>query len=70
MKKRGLADDSTWYVSLMQQGYDYAAIGGAPDHYVIESWLEAPSRALPETEDWTFMRSVHDFARKFVKREK
>lgn len=28
LQKRGLADDSTWYVSMMQQGYDYALIGG------------------------------------------
>jgi hypothetical protein len=67
LKQRGLADDSTWYASLMQQGYDYALVDGAPDQYVIESWIDAPSRSLPETADFTFTRSVRDFAQKFVK---
>ena len=67
MKKRGLADDSTWYVSIMRQGYDYALVGGAPDQYVIESWVGAPSQSVPETGDFTFTRSVRDFAKKFVK---
>jgi len=68
MERRGLADDSTWYVSTMQQGYDYAAVEGTPDQYVIESWIGAPARCLPETGDFTFTRSVLDFSRKFVKR--
>jgi hypothetical protein len=68
MLKRGMADDSTWYVNVMQQGYDYAIIDGKPDQYVIESWVGAPSQSIPETADWTFTRSVRDFAKKFVKR--
>jgi len=69
LAKRGLADDSTWYVSIMQQGYDYAFIDGKPDQYVIESWLnDAPSRCVPETEQFSFTRSVLDFSRRFVKR--
>lgn len=67
MKKRGLADDSTWYVSIMRQGYDYALVNGAPDQYVIESWVDAPAQCVPETNDFTFTRSVRDFAKKFVK---
>jgi hypothetical protein len=69
MQRRGVADDSTWYVSTLQQGYDYTAVDGHPDAYVIESWIGAPSKCVPETADWTFTRSVRDFARKFVKRE-
>jgi hypothetical protein len=69
MKNRGLADDSTWYTSIMQQGYDYTSVEGTPDQYVIESWVGAPSRSVPETGDWTFTRSVLDFARKFVKQK-
>lgn len=68
MQHRGLADDSTWYVSIMRQGYDYAMVQGSPDQYVIESWIDAPSHSLPETDPWTFTRSVLDFTRKFVKR--
>jgi hypothetical protein len=67
LQRRGLADDATWYVSVMRQGYDYANVDGRPDQYVIESWIGAPSESVPETGDWTFTRSVLDFARRFVK---
>lgn len=67
MQHRGLADDSTWYTSIMQQGYDYVTVDGRPDHYVIESWVGAPSKMVPDSGDWTFTRSVRDFTRKFVK---
>jgi hypothetical protein len=43
---------------------------GAPDQYVVESWIEAPPHSVPETDAWTFTRSVLDFSRTFVKREK
>ena len=68
MQRKGLADDSTWYVSIMRQGYDYALVDGAPDHYVVQSWLEAPSACVPEAAPWTFTRSVLDFTRKFAAR--
>ena len=68
MERRCLADDSTWYVATMQQGYDYAAVDGAPQQYVIESWIDAPRRCLPETGEFTFTRCVRDFSRTFVKR--
>lgn len=68
LKRRGLADDSTWYVSVMQQGYDYALVGGTPDQYVIESWVGAPAACLPDTSGFTFTRTVRDFVQKFVKR--
>ena len=66
MQRRGLADDSTWYVGIQQQGYDYAMVDGAPDQYVVESWVGAPSNCVPETAEWTFTRSVLDFSRRFV----
>jgi len=69
LQRRGLADDSTWYVSIMQQGYDYALLQGAPEQYVIESWVSAPSQSVPETAPWTFTRSVLDFSRRFVPRD-
>jgi hypothetical protein len=68
LERRRLADDSTWYVSIMQQGYDYALVDGSPDQFVVQSWLNAPSRLLPETDEFTFTRSVLDFSRKFAKR--
>ena len=51
----------------MPQAQDYAGIGGAPDEYVIESWIGEPAETLPETAGWTFMRSVRDFVERFVK---
>ncbi|MFA6562222.1 MAG: hypothetical protein WCV00_09985 [Verrucomicrobiia bacterium] len=62
-----LADESTWYISIMHQGYSYAMVQGAPDQLVIESWIQAPSRCVPETAEWTFTRSVRDFCRRFVR---
>ena len=68
LQRRGLADDATWYVSTMQQGYDYAVVDGTPDQYVVQSWIDAPARCLPETGEFTFTRSVRDFGRKFARR--
>lgn len=68
MQHRGIADDSTWYVGVMQQGYDYTAVDGRPDQYVIESWVGAPSACLPDNADWTFTRTVRDFCRHFANR--
>jgi hypothetical protein len=70
LQHMGLAHDDNWYISIFRQGYDYALVGGSPDEYVIESWVGAPSRTLPETADWTFTRSVRDFCRRFVKVKK
>ncbi len=69
LAQRKLADDATWYVAVMQQGYDYALVGGAPDQYVIQSWLETPAHSTPETAEWSLTRSVLDFSRRFVKRD-
>ena len=68
LARKGLADDSSWYVSVMRQGYDYAMVDGSPDHYVVQSWLPAPSRSTPETAPYSFTRSVLDFTRRFVRR--
>jgi hypothetical protein len=66
LRQLGRADDSTWYVSIMREAQDYVVVGGAPDEYVIESWVDAPSESVPETGDWTFTRSVRDFVTRFV----
>ena len=67
LKSAGMADDSTWYISIMRQASDYFSVGGSPDEYVIESWIDAPSHSVPETDPWTFSRSVLDFCRRFVR---
>jgi len=53
----------------MRQGNDHAFEGGSADQYVIESWIGALSLSVPETEEWTFARSVRDFSTRFLKRE-
>lgn len=67
LQQRGLADDSTWYTGVMRMADDYAMVGGMPDQYVVESWVGAPSRAVPETGGFTFTQSVLDVARKHLK---
>jgi hypothetical protein len=66
-KSHGIADNETWYTSIMAQGYNYAAVGGLPDQYVIQSWIKAPTAALPDDDPSTFTGSVLRFAHKFVK---
>ena len=50
----------------MRQAQDYAVIGGAPDEYVIESWVGEPPNTVPHSGEWTFTRSVRDFVERFV----
>ena len=70
MQRLNLSDDSTWLTGVMAQGYAYASVGGAPDQFVLESWVSAPSHSVPETADYTFTRSALDLGRKFVKPKK
>jgi hypothetical protein len=67
LKKLGRAGESTWYLSIMREAQDYAVIGGAPDEFVIESWVGEPAKSVPESTDWTFTRSVRDLVERFVK---
>ena len=76
-RRLNLADDNTWYVSVMNEGYEYAALDGwsgagslqgGPDQYVIQSWEPCPSHGVPETGDFTLTRLVLDFVKKFVRR--
>jgi hypothetical protein len=67
LKRLGLADDAWWGAGLLRQGADYVIVGGRPDEFVVESWVGAPSRSVPETAEGTFTRSVRDFCRRFVR---
>jgi hypothetical protein len=68
LKAKNLAGDNTWYVETMQQAADYALVGGKPDQYVVESWLETPPQCLPETQPFTFTNSVRDLVGRFAAR--
>jgi hypothetical protein len=46
------------YTSIMQQGYDYALVDGSLDQIVVQSWIDAPSLSLSESDDDTFARTV------------
>jgi hypothetical protein len=65
-KAEGFGGDDAWYTKVIEQGIAVADAGLRPDEFVMESWISAPSRIVPEGEDFTFTRSVLDFARKFV----
>lgn len=66
LERLGRGGDAAWYVSTLRQGQDYALVGGRPDEYVIESWVNGPSHAVPERAEWTFCKSVLDFCERFV----
>ena len=68
LQQQKKADERTWYVSLMHQGYDYILQGGQPDEYVIESWLDTPKKSLPEYSLDTFSGSALDFIRRIIGR--
>jgi hypothetical protein len=65
-QRAGTATEETWETGIMYEGSQYASVGGAPDEMVIESWLQAPDQAVPETERGTFTRSVLDFTAQFA----
>jgi hypothetical protein len=58
-------DPTAWYKGVMHQGKEYLK-HGKPDQYVIETWVDAPPEAFPETKEWTFTRSVIDFYNRFI----
>lgn len=62
----GVAGEDTWYIEVLGQGYAVSDVGSPPDQFVLESWIGAPKQTVPETGDFTFMRSVLDFGRKFL----
>jgi hypothetical protein len=65
-QRAGNATQTTWENGIMYEGSQYASVGGAPDEMMIESWLDTPDRAVPETEGGTFTRSVLDFTAQFA----
>jgi hypothetical protein len=66
LNRDGEATEQTWETAIMQQGADYQATGGVPDEMVIESWVNTPSLAIPETAPDTFTRSVLDFTSRYA----
>ena len=60
-EKLGRVTEDIWHDSIMSQGRAFAAVGGTPDQFVIESWIGLPGAALPETNSVTFMGSVPGF---------
>jgi len=66
LQRRGLAGGSTWFTGIMHEGETYALAGGTPDQYVIESWIDAPSHAIPENNPFTFTGSAMNFLTRFT----
>jgi hypothetical protein len=68
MKRLEIADDTTWYVGVMQMGFNYAAAGGQPDQIVVQSWVDAPQKIVPESEPFTFTNSARDLIGRLLKK--
>ncbi len=66
LERQGMATDETWEQGIMYEGRAYKDVGGVPDQFVIQSWVNAPAETLPEDQAGTFMRSVLDFTGAFV----
>ena len=66
LKQRNMADDKIWYIGTMQMGYDYFAVGGQPDQYVVQSWVGGPPTILPESHPFSFTRSALDVAERIM----
>ena len=66
LQQRNMADDKTWYIGTMQMAYDYFAVGGKPDQYVVESWVGGPPTILPESHPFSFVRSALDVAERIM----
>ena len=64
LRQKGVANDKTWYDGVMFQTNGYRNVGGTPDTVVVESWVNAPSRAVPENDCTTFTGSVFELLRK------
>jgi hypothetical protein len=69
-KVHGLATEATWYDELIQQGSDAAGASVQPDEFVLESWLDTPSKEVPERFTETFTGSALDFAEKFISKQR
>jgi hypothetical protein len=57
INNHGVQDDNFWYQGLMQEAAGYAGTGAHPDQIVVESWVGAPSRTLPDTDKLTLTGS-------------
>lgn len=67
-ERKGVAGESSWYLSIMHQGTAYALVDGQPDQFVIQSWLKSGNPpCLPDSGPWTFTRTALDFIDRFVK---
>lgn len=57
-----------WYNNVLTTAHKYHDLGINPDKNIVQSWLQYPERALPETLPYTFTNTVRDFNRKFKKK--
>ena len=67
-KNNPSAAKAAWYNSIMYQGKAYQAVGGAPDQFVIQSWIDAPPDCLPDSSKYSFTGSVRAFCQTYVTR--
>lgn len=63
---RHLASEATWFEGVMAEGSDYERTGIAPDQFVIQSWIGAPSQTIPEDNPLSFTGTALAFLRRFA----
>ena len=66
-ERRGLTGDDTWFVGTMHMAYAYAAVDGKPDQIIVQSWVNAPARAVPETDPFTLTGTAKHVVEKLIK---
>ena len=70
LHQQNRADDVTWFVGVLQMGFDYADVGGRPDQIILQSWVDGPNTFLPETKPFSFTNTALElFERVTISRE-
>ena len=58
---------SRWLEGIMRMGEAYESVGGRPDQFDIQTWInEYPPVTLPETEEFSFTHSILEFSKRFI----
>jgi hypothetical protein len=69
-EQRHLEQGSSWIEGVMTEGAAFAALRDPPEQFVVESWVEAPARAVPDSNPDTFTGSVLELARRVIKQSR
>jgi hypothetical protein len=57
----GGLSDQLFYHDVLMAKVRFESVGGDPDDFIIESWMDYPKKWLPEDEPYTFTYLLKDF---------